>query len=308
MALVTSDFLEGLMTNFQVIFLNAFTEAEKQSLWAQLCLTVQSNSDKESYNWLESVPSISEWLDERQVYGLSARDYSVKNKNYEGTISVDRNTIEDDRYTMIAPRIKQLATRMANHPGKLIFELLDDGASTKTYDGVNFFASTGRKFGDSGSIVNIAAGAYAADSAKILAGIAAAIKLIRSFCDNRGEFLNLEPDTIIYSPAMEIAIRNALLPTTLGAQRPEADILKNRICTPYLTGGATAGHDYIVAACGGALKPVLFQRRKNPEFVALDKPDSEKVFMQRLIHYGVDGRYAAALLEPRCAVQVDCSD
>jgi phage major head subunit gpT-like protein len=307
MTLVTSDFLAAVTTNFRAIFLTAFTEAEKAALWSQLCLIVESTSDKESYNWLEAVPSISEWLDERKVYGLSAVGYEVKNKNYEGTISVDRNTLEDDKLGLIAPRIRQLAVRMGNHPGKLVFELLNAGASTKTYDGVNFFATT-RVFGDSGNINNIVAGAYAADSAKILTGVGLAIKAIRNFKDNRGEFLNLEPDTIIYSPTMEVPIRNALLPAVAGTQRPEADILKNRICSAYLTSGATAGHDYVVAAIGGALKPVLFQRRKAPEFVALDKPDSEKVFMQRLIHYGVDGRYNAALLEPRCAVQIDCSD
>lgn len=307
MSLVTSDFLAALMTNFQAIFKTAFTEVEKEVLWSQLCLMVESSGDKESYNWLEAVPSISEWADVRKVYGLSAKAYEVKNLNYEGTISVDRNTLEDDKYGMITPRIRQLATRMANHPGKLVFELLNAGASILAYDGVTFFNDS-RSFGDSGTIDNIVAGAYAADSAKILAGVDLAIKAIRGFCDNRGESLNLVPDTIIYSPAMEIAILNALLPAVAGTQRPEEKLLKNMICTPYLTGGNTAGHDYIVAACGGALKPVLFQRRKAPEFVALDKPDSEKVFMQRLIHYGVDGRYAAALLEPRCAVQIDCSD
>lgn len=308
MALVTSDFLAALLSGYQAIFKDAFTKAEDQTLWQWLCLVVESTGDKESYNWLEAVPSISEWLDERKVYGLSAEEYEVPNKNYEGTIAVDRNTLEDEKYGMITPRVRQLAVRMANHPGKLIFGLLNAGASTKTFDGVNFFASTGRAFGDSGSIVNIVAGAYAADAAKILAGIDLAIILLRNFKDNRGEFLGLEPDTIIYSPTMEVKILSALLPAVAGVELPEAGILKNRICTPYLTGGATAGHDYIVAACGGPLKLAIFQRRKAPEFVALDKPDSEKVFMRRLIHYGVDGRYAAALLEPRCAVQVDCSD
>jgi phage major head subunit gpT-like protein len=307
MPLVTSDFLSALLTNFQAIFLNAFTEADKKALWRQLCLQVNSDSDKESYNWLEAVPSISEWADERKVYGLSAVGYEIKNKNYEGTISVDRNTLEDDKYALIAPRIRQLATRIANHPAKLVFELLDAGTSTKTYDGVNFF-KTNRSFGESGTINNIVAGAYAADGDKIRAGIGAAIARMRGFCDNRGEFLDLVPDTVVCSPVMEIPIRAALLPGLSNINRPEAEVIKNIIVSSYLTSGATAGHDYYLVATSNELKPMLFQMRKNPEFVALDKPDSEKVFMQRLIHYGVDGRYAAALLEPRCAIMIDCSD
>jgi phage major head subunit gpT-like protein len=307
MALVSSDFLQALLTGYQSIFLNAFTEADKKAAWKALCMEVNSTGDKEGYNWLESVPSISEWKDMRQVAGLSAQAYEVVNKNYEGTIAVDRNTLEDDKYQMIAPRVRQLATRAANHPAKLIYQLLNAGAATKTYDGLNFFADT-RSFDDSGNIDNVIEGAYAASAELIRAGILAAVVRMRGFCDNRGEFLDLVPDTIICSPVMEIAVRNALLPSVVGAARPEAELIKNIIVSPWLTSGATAGHDYILACTSNELKPMLFQIRKAPEFVAMDKPDSEKVFMQRLIHYGIDGRWAAALLEPRCAIKVDCGD
>ena len=307
MALVTSDFLDGLLTNYRAIFLNAFTQADKEALWKTLCLQVQSAGDKESYNWLEAVPGMSEWADERKVYGLSARGYEITNKNYEGTISIDRNTVEDDKYGLIVPRVRQLAIRCANHPAKLVYGLLNAGAATKTYDGNNFFHAT-RKFGESGVINNIAGGAYAADATKILAGIAAAVKAMRGFKDDRGEYLDLVPDTLICSPVMEIPIRTALIPEVAGTIRPEAQLIERIIVNPLLISGQTAGHDYYLVCTKNELKPMLFQLRKAAEFVALDKPDSKDVFMKRLIHYGVDGRYAVALLEPRCAVMVDCSD
>ncbi len=308
MALVTSDFLAGLMTSYQAIFQTAFTEADKKAAWSKLCLVLSSFSDKESYNWLEAVPSLSEWLDTRKIYGLSAKEYELTNRNYEGTISVDRNTLEDDKYNLIAPRVKQLAVRAANHPAKLIFQLLNAGASTKTYDGVNFF-DTSREFGDSGTINNIvASGAYAADSDKIRTGIGKAVALMRGFKDNRGEFLDLVPDTIACSPAMEIPIRTALAPAVTGSVRPEAELIRNIMVSPYLTSGATAGHDYYLLATENELKPMLFQMRKRPEFVALDKPTDHDAFMSRQLYYGIEGRWAAALLEPRAAVMVDCSD
>jgi phage major head subunit gpT-like protein len=307
LALVSADFLAGLLTNYQAIFLGAFTKLDKEVSWKTLCLQVESDADKESYNWLEAVPGMSEWLDERKVYGLSAKGYEITNKNYEGTISVDRNTLEDDKYGMIAPRVRQLAARCANHPAKLVFQLLNTGTVAKTFDGVEFFSNT-RAFGDSGNINNIAAGAYAADGDKIRAGIAAAVKAMRGFKDNRGEYLDLAPDTIVCSPAMEIAMRAALIPAVAGTARPEAQLIERIIVNPHLTSGATAGHDYYLLSTKNELKAMLFQLRKAPEFVALDQPTSKDVFMKRLIHYGVDGRYAVALLEPRCAVMVDCSD
>jgi len=307
MALVTSDFLSGLLVNYQAIFNNAFTEADKVAAWKALCLMTESSDSKESYNWLEAVPAMSEWTDTRKVWGMSAKGYEVVNKHYEGTIAVDRNLIADDKYQLIAPRIRQLAVRCANHPAKLIYQLLNAGVSTVTYDGVNFFSDT-RSFGDSGNIDNIVDGTYAADADKILAGIDAAVQRMRGFKDNRGEYLDLVPDAIVCSPVMEIPVRNALIPAVAGTERAEAELIKSIIVSPYLTSGATAGHDYYLVATQNELKPMLFQMRKKPEFVGLDRPDSEKVFMENLVHYGVDGRYAAALLEPRAAVMVDCSD
>jgi phage major head subunit gpT-like protein len=297
-----------LLTSFQAIFANAFTEADKVAAWRKLCLQTISTSDKEAYNWLEAVPAMSEWKDMRAVMGLSAKSYEVTNKNYEGTIAVDRNTLEDDKYGMIAPRVRQLAVRCANHPAKLIYQLLNAGVSTPTYDGVNFF-NTSRTFGDSGTINNIvSSGAYAADEAKIRTGIGLAVALMRGFKDNRGEYLDLVPDTICCSPGMEIRMRAALSPAVTGSVRPEAELIKNIIVSPYFISGATAGHDYFLLATQNELKPLLFQLRSGPTFVAVDKPDSHDVFFQRLLHYGVDGRYAGALLEPRAAVMVDCSD
>lgn len=306
MGVVTTDFLDALMTNFRVLFKNAF-EGEKPS-YEPLVMNVKSDSDKESYNWLGAVPAPVEWKDERVIRGLRSQDYTIVNTNYETTIEVDRNTLEDDKYGLIAPRIKQLATRVANHPNKLVFQLLNAGASTKTYDGQNFFKAN-RQIGDSGTINNIAAGAYAADGDKIRAGIAKAIEQMMGFKDDQGEPMGLIPDTIVCSPVKYLAILEALKPTAQAVTRAEADVIKNVIPSGYMTSGATAGHDYVVVCTtAGELKPLLLQMRKAPEFVAVDKPDSHEVFMRRKLLYGVDGRYGVALLEPRTAVLVDCSD
>ena len=37
-----------------------------------------------------------EWIGDREIQNLSASDYTIKNKDYELTVGVDRNDIEDD--------------------------------------------------------------------------------------------------------------------------------------------------------------------------------------------------------------------
>jgi phage major head subunit gpT-like protein len=38
------------------------------------------------------------------------------------------------------------------------------------------------------------------------------------------------------------------------------------------------------------IKPIILQIRKQPQFVAMDKPDDEQAFMRKKFRYGVDDR------------------
>jgi phage major head subunit gpT-like protein len=305
MALVTSDFLAGLMTGFQAVFKEAYGKYEKEAVYQPLCVIIDSDSAEEQLGWLEAVPGMSQWKDERQIFGLTPRDYKVVNLDWEDTVAIDRNTIEDDKYQMIKPRIQQLAQRAADHPAKRIFELLNAGETETTYDGVAFFDDT-RTLGDSGTIDNIAAGAYSADAAKIRAGITDAYKKMAGYKDNRGEYMNLQPDTLFCHPTMLVDIRNALLPAVAGTVRAEAEFIKRIIARSELSGNS--GKNMILACTTDTLKPVVLVYRKRPEFTSLDAPNSETVFLKKTVLYGADYRGNVALGEPRTAVLIKPSD
>lgn len=53
------------------------------------------------------------------------------------------------------------------------------------------------------------------------------------------------------------------------------------------------GEPWFVLDCSRAIKPVIFQQRKAPELVAMDKVDDEQNFVRKLIRYGVDTRCEA---------------
>lgn len=53
------------------------------------------------------------------------------------------------------------------------------------------------------------------------------------------------------------------------------------------------GEPWFVLDNSRAIKPVIFQQRKSPELVAMDKVDDEQNFMRKLIRYGVDTRCEA---------------
>jgi len=54
--------------------------------------------------------------------------------------------------------------------------------------------------------------------------------------------------------------------------------------------GGGAGEPWFLMDLRRPIKPIILQIRKQPEFVALDKPDNEENFMRKKFIYGVDDR------------------
>lgn len=51
-----------------------------------------------------------------------------------------------------------------------------------------------------------------------------------------------------------------------------------------------SGTRWYLLANGKAIKPIIFQERKKPQFVAMDSPTDESVFTKKEFRYGVDSR------------------
>lgn len=303
MATVTTDFLAGLMTNFRAIFKQALDAAgEVEQLMNLIATRFPSTTDQESYGWMGANPTMSEWTDVRQYKALKAYSYSLVNKHYEGTIEVDRNTYEDDKYGMIAPRIKGLANRAIRHMNQLVVDKLDAGATDLAYDGAAMF-NTARTIGDGTQFSNLLSGSYSNSDAEIRNALKAAYIAMQAFTDDHGVPMGLKPDMIICSPTMLIPMLNALLPGVAGTKRPEAGLFDpSRI---YAAAQIDADVlDWYILCTSAEIKPLILQVRKEPEFVALDDPKSEHVFKNKTFLYGVDDRFVVGYGDPRTAIKV----
>jgi len=297
--IVTSDLLAALTTNYRVVFKKSLAEQANNFLDYQKVATVfNSETDKETYNWLGEHPSLEEWKDQRQINGLRNWNYTLTNKQYESTIGIDRNTIEDDKYGMYMPRIQGLASAALRAFNEKIFSHLDDNGNA--YDGTAMFADT-RTIGDSGNIDNLLSGAYSASAAEIRAGLAAAIVAMANFQDDRGKPMNLEPDAIVCSPTMYIPIRDALLPGVAGTVRPESDFVKNIIKSPWVDADSL---DWYVLCTTAEVKPLIFQNRKSPTFDSVTNPKDSYVFLNKKFLFGVDARFEVGFGDPRTAVKI----
>lgn len=164
--------LSLLKQGFNAAFKGAFTSVTP--MWDKIAMLVPSTSSEEVYGWLGANTQLREWIGERVHQNLKLHGYTIKNKTFEGTVTVPREAIEDDQYGVYTPLVSQMGLDAILHPDQLLFSLIQLGVSTLCYDGQYFF-DTDHPVGLSGqetSVSNFTAGAgspwYLLDTTKVL--------------------------------------------------------------------------------------------------------------------------------------------
>jgi phage major head subunit gpT-like protein len=156
--IINAEALARVYTAFTAVFNNAFRETET---WhEQVAMTVPATTRIVDYKFLLDFPMVREWIGDRQISSLEPKAYQVETKDWEATVELDRNDIEDDQLGLFNPIVAALAQEAKKHPEKLVAELLKNGATTPCYDGENFF-DTDHPVG-SGNAANYDAGASTA--------------------------------------------------------------------------------------------------------------------------------------------------
>lgn len=135
--LINSGNLGLLRQQFSGAFRNGFAGAPKDYL--KVATKVPSSTAENKYSWLGQFPAIREWLGDVQVKNLEQHDYAILNKDFESTVAVKVKDIEDDQYGVYDPIMQSVGEVAANHPARLVFQLLSAGFSTLCYDGQYFF-------------------------------------------------------------------------------------------------------------------------------------------------------------------------
>ena len=131
--------LDTLFASYNAAFRQGLVGMQADSQFMTVAMTVRSGTSEEVYPWLGKIPGLKEWIGERVVENLQSHGFTIRNKDYEDTISVDRNQIEDDQYGVYSTMFTALGEAVAAHPDELVWPLLKAGFTTACYDGQNFF-------------------------------------------------------------------------------------------------------------------------------------------------------------------------
>ena len=135
--IINADALARVYTAFSAVFNNAYQDRET---WhEQVAMTVPANTRIMDYKFLLDFPTVREWIGDRQISSLEPKAYQVETKDYEATIEIERNDIEDEQLGLYNPIIAAMAEEAKRHPERLIANLLKTGTSSLCYDGQYFF-------------------------------------------------------------------------------------------------------------------------------------------------------------------------
>ncbi|NAW33240.1 Mu-like prophage major head subunit gpT family protein [Halomonas alimentaria] len=131
---LTSANLQALFKAYNANFQQGFSSLGDQgALYEQFCTVVPSSTAVEVYPWLKALPRMREWLGDRVIHSLEGSEFSIKNRKFELTEGVPRDSIDDDTYGLWSPVFQEFGRSSREHPNELAVETLE--ANPECYDG-----------------------------------------------------------------------------------------------------------------------------------------------------------------------------
>lgn len=154
--MVTAASLTALQVGFKKNFQDAFTATRPNADFTRVATVINSTSKSETYGWLGKFPKMREWVGDRVIKDMEAKGYTITNKDFEATVGVDRNDIEDDNLGVYGPLMQEMGVSAAQQPDDLTFGLMAQGTTETCYDGQYFFDTDHPSFDENGGAITVA--------------------------------------------------------------------------------------------------------------------------------------------------------
>jgi len=289
--LVNKSNLTTLFVSLSAAFNNAFGAAP--SNWKMVAMEVPSTTGQNDYAWLSKFPKMQKWIGAKNVKALEGSKYTIVNDDYEATVEVDRNDIEDDNLGIYGPQAQMAGESAGQLPDEIVFAVASAGFTTKCFDGQYFFDTDHPVKGADGNMTSVSnKGTVALSCATLAAAQAsygAARIAMRSFKDDEGRPLNVTPNVLLVPPALE-DVANLLM---------TVERLEDGKPNPYkgtakvvVDGHLTSDTAWFLLDTTKAIKPFVYQVRKKPVFVSQTDMNSDDVFNKKKFKYGAEARCA----------------
>lgn len=283
--LVNASVLSAVFLNLRTDFNKAFQAAPSQ--WTKVAMKVPSGTSQNDYKWLSAFPKMRRWIGDKQIKNLAAFSYTIVNNDWEVTIEVDRNHIEDDTLGIYGPQAQMAGFSAAQLPDEIVFALLDGAFSNLCYDGKAFCADD-HPVGTS-VVDNKGTAALQADTlAHAAASYGAARIALRKMKDDEGRPLDVDPNLLVVPPALGDTAQILLTAERFGDDPNPYRGTAEVVVSPRLTSDTA----WFLLDTRKPVKPLIYQERKAPVFVQQTGMDNDDVFNRRVFKYGAEARAA----------------
>lgn len=288
--LVNKANLTSVFITLKTIFNKAFEEAP--SIWEKTTMLVPSGSAQNDYSWLSRFPKMRKWIGDKVIKSLKAHKYTIFNDDWEATVEVDRNDIEDDTIGIYSPMAQDAGFSAKQLPDEIDADLKNNAFTNLCYDGQCFY-DTDHPVGKQGEEVSVSnkgtAALSAATTAAAAASYGAARLAIMSYTDDENRPLALIPDVLEVGPSLEATAKLLLTNPKLTDESPNPYM---GTATLLLNPRLTSTTQWMLHVTSRPVKPFVYQERKKPVFVQQTDPETDDVFMRKQFKFGAEARAA----------------
>lgn len=284
--LVNKDAIANVFISLKTSFNNAFGTAP--TTWQKIAMLVPSTTSQNIYHWLSRFPKMRKWVGDKHIKSLEAYKYTIVNDDFEATVEVDRNDIEDDQLGIYGPQAQMAGVSAAQLPDEIVMDLVNGGFVNLCFDGQYFFDTDHSVAGASVSN-KLTIALSAASQAAAIASYGAARTVMLKFKDDEGRPLNTKPDILLVPPALE-SVALALV-NNERLSDGSANIYKGT-AEVVVDARLTSDTAWYLLDTSKPVKPFIYQERKAPVFVEQTSAENDDVFNRKKFKFGAEARAA----------------
>lgn len=273
-----------------------------------------SSRSGEVYFWTDLIPQMRLWFGDRVAQNIAARAYLLANNDYEITLEIPRNRIDDDAANVFKDLGKRMATSAGNWPDQLMTNALKNGDTTAllAYDGLPFYSSSHLVNMDdptSGTQSNLFTTAGSGATLLTSANVALVRAALRGWLGANAQPIGVVPDLIQVPTSLEMAAKQinsaaftapaAVVGQNAGGvmQSNVLEGLADTFVNPYLT-NSQQWYMHDTKTIGAMLKAFIFQLRQKQTYVMRIAATDPSVWDRKKYLHGVDARGNAGCTFP----------
>lgn len=282
-------------------------------LWPKYCQLMDMRTNVEPLAFPGFLPQPRQFIDGRSIQGIRDFTYNITSNEYELTLLIDQNTVEDDQTGTVMQRIQETGTAWEEYKNYLFAQLLVNGATSGNngFDGTTYYNAS-RTIGNSGTINNKSSNAATTGTIPIITEILPVLQTdlaaMALFGDDQGRPYNsmaMRRKSIVIPPVYEKpfveSVNSTIVPNTAGTASTDnpwgRGLAEIDVC-PYLT---ATNKNYINFIGAPVRKPFIMAKRN--EFTLSVFNDQKNIDLNHGLLIMARQRYIMTYGDPRMSFE-----